>query len=242
MGSLKRSLMTQKRKIIVQIATSADGYIARPDGDIEWLSKRPHPKDTYGMAKFVRSIDTIVYGRKTYDFGVQMGAKFDKKIRNYVFSSQPSPSSVPGSVEFVNEPIRAFAKRLRGTKGKNIWMMGGAAIIASFLDATLIGIDTNRWALTDRRSPSRSAATTARLMCAGLAGSPALPAAAQASISRHTWAVSSGSTAPPAPSTRIDRYCSDGTINATPSSAPVSRWRTSIARARVVVRIEVMVR
>ena len=126
--------MTQKRKIIVQIATSADGYIARPDGDIEWLSKRPHPKGMYSMGAFIRSIDTILYGRKTYEFGVQMGAKVDPKIRNYVFSRQSPPSSVPAGVEFVNEPVRVFAKRLRGIKGKNIWMMGGASIIASFID------------------------------------------------------------------------------------------------------------
>ena len=37
-------------------------------------------------------------------------------------------------MEFVNEPIKTFATRLRKTKGKDIWMMGGAGIIASFLD------------------------------------------------------------------------------------------------------------
>jgi dihydrofolate reductase len=37
-------------------------------------------------------------------------------------------------VEFVSENIQAFTKRLPGQKGKNIWMMGGAAILASFLD------------------------------------------------------------------------------------------------------------
>ena len=40
--------MANKRKIIVHIATSADGYIARPDGDLEWLTKRPAPKGFYG--------------------------------------------------------------------------------------------------------------------------------------------------------------------------------------------------
>ncbi len=58
---------TKKRKIIVNIATSADGYIARPDGDIEWLTRRPHPKGFYGMGKFMQSIDTKLLGRKTYD-------------------------------------------------------------------------------------------------------------------------------------------------------------------------------
>ena len=33
--------MKADRKIIVYIATSADGYIARPNGDVEWLNRRP---------------------------------------------------------------------------------------------------------------------------------------------------------------------------------------------------------
>jgi dihydrofolate reductase len=43
-------------------------------------------------------------------------------------------SASPAGVEFVNEPIKTFATRLRKTKGKDIWMMGGAGIISSFLD------------------------------------------------------------------------------------------------------------
>lgn len=57
--------MKGRRKIIVYIAISADGYIARPDGDVEWLS-RPQPKGNYGIATFFKSIDTILWGRKTY--------------------------------------------------------------------------------------------------------------------------------------------------------------------------------
>ena len=126
-------LATKKRSIIVNIATSADGYIARPDGDIAWLTRRPPPKGFYGMGKFMRSIDTKLFGRKTYDLSLQMGAKFDSKTRNYVFSHTP-PASAPSGVEFIGEPIGPFAKRLRERKGKNIWMMGGGEIIASFLD------------------------------------------------------------------------------------------------------------
>jgi len=130
----KRTIVLQKRKIIVRLATSADGYIARPDGDLEWLTKRPVPKGFYGIGKFMKSIDTLLLGRKTYDVGVHMGAKFDTKTPHYVFSRRPAPVSVPEGVEFVSEPIGAFAKRLRTAKGKNIWMMGGGEIIASFLD------------------------------------------------------------------------------------------------------------
>jgi dihydrofolate reductase len=125
---------TKKRKIIVNIATSADGYIARPDGDIEWLTRRPAPKGFYGMGKFMQSIDTTLFGRKTYEVGLQLGATFDPKSRNYVFSRQPPPASVPAGVEFIASGIGPFAKRLRAQKGKNVWMMGGGEIIAAFLD------------------------------------------------------------------------------------------------------------
>ena len=57
--------MTKRRKVIVHIGTSADGYIARPDGDLEWLTSRPAPEGFYGMSAFMRSIDTKLLGRKT---------------------------------------------------------------------------------------------------------------------------------------------------------------------------------
>jgi len=49
----------RRRKIIVFIATSADGYIARPDGGVEWLN-RPRTAGDYGMSAFFKSIDTIL--------------------------------------------------------------------------------------------------------------------------------------------------------------------------------------
>jgi dihydrofolate reductase len=62
------------------------------------------------------------------------GSAFDIRVKNYVFTRGPLPSAAPAGVEFVNEPIEAFTYRLREQKGKDIWMMGGAGIIASFLD------------------------------------------------------------------------------------------------------------
>jgi dihydrofolate reductase len=133
-------VINKRRKIIVYIATSADGYIARPDGDVEWLNRRPDTVD-YGMKAFYSTIDTILFGRKTYDWSLAYykktgikGGMFDTKLANYVFSRNPPKRAAPG-VEFVSEPVKAFAKRLRATRGKHIWMMGGGELIASFLDA-----------------------------------------------------------------------------------------------------------
>src|SRR5438132_13586459 len=105
------------RKIIVYIATSADGYIARKDGAVDWLD-RPRPKGNYGMGEFWQSIDTILLGRKTYDFVVRF-VKEGKSIpkqkhepNHYDFSRRPPKKGLP-SFEVVKETITKFDIRLR---------------------------------------------------------------------------------------------------------------------------------
>jgi len=121
------------RKIIVYITVSADGFIARRDGSADWL-ERPRPKGNYGMAAFYKSIDTIVWGRKTCDMAVDFqrkgvaAAAFDPRVKNYVFTRSVPQVAAPAGVALVNEPIKTFANHLRGLSGKDIWMMGGAAL------------------------------------------------------------------------------------------------------------------
>jgi dihydrofolate reductase len=126
--------VSKRRKVIVNIGTSADGFIARPDGDLEWLTSRPAPKGFYGMSTFVKSIDTKLLGRKTYEASLALGAKFEPPTRYIVFSRQPGPADAPLGVEFVSEAIGPFMRRLREQPGKDIWLMGGGDLIASFLD------------------------------------------------------------------------------------------------------------
>jgi hypothetical protein len=97
--------VTTRRKVIVRIGTSADGFIARPDGDLEWLTSRPAPRGFYGMNAFVKSIDTKVLGRKTYEMSRRMGAKFDAKNPHIVFSRHPPSGEVPSGVQFVNDAL-----------------------------------------------------------------------------------------------------------------------------------------
>jgi len=130
--------MTNRRRVIVHIATSADGYIARPDGDLDWLTSRPAPKGFYGMNAFMRSIDTKVLGRRTYEASLRLGARFDDGSRTVVFSGKPRPSDAPAGVEFVKDDIPGFVNHLRAQSGKDVWLMGGGGIIASFLDAQAI--------------------------------------------------------------------------------------------------------
>lgn len=124
------------RKLIVYLATSADGYIARPDGGVEWLDRK-RPPGNYGMAEFMASVDTKIMGRKTFDFAMANGgpALFRGK-EYYVFTNQSLPE-VPG-VTFVSGSARKLADELRSRKGKDIWLMGGGGLIASFLDEGVV--------------------------------------------------------------------------------------------------------
>ena len=86
----------------------------------------------------MQSIDTKVLGRKTYEASLRMGAKFESQSRTIVFSHRPRPKDAPPAVEFTDQAIAVFVSRLRQSQGKDIWLMGGGEIIASFLDAQAI--------------------------------------------------------------------------------------------------------
>jgi dihydrofolate reductase len=127
--------VARKRRIVVHVATSADGYIARQDGGVEWLN-RPRTAGDYGMRAFVRSIDTILWGRKTYELAVgtgDRGTSFGRDVRNVVFSRGSLRAAAPG-YELARSRPGDFVRQLRETPGRDVWVMGGAGLIGSLLD------------------------------------------------------------------------------------------------------------
>ena len=126
--------MKSRRKIIVYIATSADGYIARLDGTFDFLFM---PKD-FSMAEFFASIDTGIMGRKTYDVAKAQGeGSFGPKIKTYVLSRTLPPGEREG-MTFVNGSPQVLVEKIRRSKGKDIWLMGGGEIARDFLKADLV--------------------------------------------------------------------------------------------------------
>ena len=121
------------KRIIAYLATSADGFIARPDGDVTWLD-RPRPSDEYGMPAFLRSIDTVIMGRETFEAGQRLGGALVEGKRNIVLSRTMPSYGIPGATVENTDPLD-LANRLRNEKGKNVWLMGGANVFGSFLSA-----------------------------------------------------------------------------------------------------------
>ncbi len=123
------------RKIVLGLGISLDGYIARPNGKVDFLFM---PKD-YSMAPFFATIDTYVLGRKTLDAAFKMGGSVSDfgGMPAYVFSRSKPPGERDG-LTFVNESPAAFVRRLRKRKGKDIWLMGGGELAREFLKADLV--------------------------------------------------------------------------------------------------------
>ena len=122
------------RRVKLSLACSLDQYIAPPDQAIDWIRMDAD----YGMAEFFRSIDTMLLGRKTYDFALSHGGKFFPGIRTFVFTSNPMPDAGPW-VKFIAEDPIAFTRALKKKKSdKDIWLFGGHTLAAALFAADLV--------------------------------------------------------------------------------------------------------
>lgn len=123
------------RKVVLALGISLDGYIARPDGAVDFLFMS---KD-FSMAPFFRSIDAALMGRKTYDVGMKMGGfGHGPKMENYVFSRTLPPGERNLCI-FTRKSPAEVVKDLRSQPGKkDIWAMGGGDLARQLLIADLV--------------------------------------------------------------------------------------------------------
>ena len=119
-------------KVVLFIATSLDGYIAGPKGEIDWLF---HDAD-YGYTAFFDSVHALVMGRKTYELSLTFGEWPYGDKPAYVFTRQTPPDD--SRVRFVAGDAAGLIAGLRARGSKNIWLVGGAALVSTFLQQGLI--------------------------------------------------------------------------------------------------------
>ncbi len=129
------------RKMSLFIAMSLDGYIAKPNDDLSFLNLVEKEGEDYGYALFTDTIDTIIVGRKTYDYVLRnIGpSHYDNGNRDvYVITRNPRPNI--GKTIFYTGDLSELAKRLKLAEGKNIYCDGGAEIINELLKHNLIDV------------------------------------------------------------------------------------------------------
>jgi dihydrofolate reductase len=124
----------------VFIAISLDGFIARQDGDIEWLLQRDDPTEDHGYAAFIADIDMIVMGRGSYEKVLTLDTwPYDRPVR--VLSKQladtPVPEALQDRVQFSNLSPKDLVEELAGQNVRRIYVDGGR-LVQSFLREGLI--------------------------------------------------------------------------------------------------------
>lgn len=126
------------RRIKVYIAASLDGYIARYDGDLDWLVEFPNPsKEDYGYKDFFGSIDTVIMGGRTYRDILCMDVVWPYKDKTtYVVTH--NPVKINEDIQFITENIIDQISELCNQSGKDIWLVGGGELITMLLNADLI--------------------------------------------------------------------------------------------------------
>jgi dihydrofolate reductase len=132
------------RKIILDLAVTLDGFIEGTNGEVDWCIM----DSEMGFINFLNQIDTILYGRKSYDLWGQFTPEnedtdIEKEIwelvhskEKYVFSR--TQRGTDNKAIFINDNILEEVNKLKNKPGKDIWLYGGASLITSFINLGLV--------------------------------------------------------------------------------------------------------
>ncbi len=124
-------------KVVLYIAMSLDGKIARSNDQLDWLFAVEGDGDN-GYAEFFKTVGAVIMGRKTYEevLTLEQGEYPYKNIPNYILTRQPDREAE--HVTFTDEPIEELIHRLKGEVDQDIWLIGGGEIIKAAMEHDLI--------------------------------------------------------------------------------------------------------
>lgn len=129
--------MSNKRNVVLYIACSIDGYIASPEGDIEFLSKVEKEGEDYGYNDFISTIDTVIMGRKTYDKVLSFGIPYPHAEKySYIISKQPFESKP--NLEFYGGSLSMLVLKIKQKEGGDIFVDGGSEMVFQMINEDLI--------------------------------------------------------------------------------------------------------
>jgi len=131
--------LAMPRKVILGFGLSIDGYIARRNGALDYLTIDKEGEAL--MADFFAKIDTTIMGRKTAAATAEMRKSGEipdmPGMSTYVFSLRWKPGKRDG-FEVVSGSLTAFVRKLKSRPGKDIYLGGGGQLCRSFLQEDLV--------------------------------------------------------------------------------------------------------
>ncbi len=138
------SIGVKQRKIILDLAITLDGFIEGENGEVDWCIM----DSDMGFIDFLNQIDTIFYGRKSYDLWGHFTPETEDNEteieiwdvvhskKKYVFSR--TQNGTHNNAIFINDQIFEEVNKLKNAPGKDIWLYGGASLITSFINLGLV--------------------------------------------------------------------------------------------------------
>ena len=125
------------RNLILYISMSLDGYIAKKGDDLSFLSLVQEEGEDYGYHEFIKTIDTVILGRRTYDWVMQQVDNFPHADKvSYVITKQERASL--GNIHFYNQNLKDLVIKLKKQDSKkHIFCDGGAEIVNVLLRENL---------------------------------------------------------------------------------------------------------
>src|SRR5512140_2217197 len=120
------------RNVILNLAVSLDGFIEGPNGEFDWCLT----DQDYGMTEFMKRIDGIIIGRKSYAILTSMDPNPYPDKHKFVVSR--TLNNVPEGTEILRGDIASDIRAMKNRPGKDLWLFGGARLTTALLDAQLV--------------------------------------------------------------------------------------------------------
>lgn len=121
-------------ELVYYVAASEDGFIAGPDGELDWLHAVESPAEDYGYAAFLAGIDGLVMGRKTFEVARSFGPWPYGERRAWVLTrgAAPDRAGLPAGVSFGAFAARPLLAEAAALGLRRLWLVGGGELAAQF--------------------------------------------------------------------------------------------------------------
>jgi dihydrofolate reductase len=124
-------------EVVYYVAASIDGFIATPDGSVEWLSEFEAAEEDYGYAEFLATVDAIAMGRATFEQVLGFGDWPYPEIATWVFSHSAYSEPPPG-VRVTTASAAEVVAEIGAAGARRIWLVGGGELAGAFVRAGLV--------------------------------------------------------------------------------------------------------
>ncbi|QDY85344.1 dihydrofolate reductase [Paenibacillus polymyxa] len=129
----------KSNEVVLYIAMSLDGYIALPDGSVDWLFDVKGDGGDNGYADFYDTVGTVLMGRLTYEEVLKLSDDFLYTGKScYVLTRSLTEQQQAPHVTFTDEALTELVPRLQKQSEGLVWLVGGGQLVQAFMQAGLL--------------------------------------------------------------------------------------------------------